>query len=404
MKTTIEINGKLYDARTGKVISSVNNSTNSSQKEQPKGVIMDGVARRKNQSTVTDLSKNSASPIKPMSKSSTKQFAQDIKRPKPVKVSPSNHHSAVHSAQRSQTLNRKAVKKPAVSAKPALHAKSATPVATIHSRVEHSATGRGMLMKKVPETRLVRAMSLPKSTLVSKFGKNYSKKPQLSPNLKVQQAPNSHSSHKANEPSLKNPVHQIDSSAAVPVKRSVFEDHLLKANSHQQKPVKKAHRSKRIANKLRISPKIVSVSAGVFAILLLGGFFAYQNVPSIGMRIAASKAGFSGKLPSNVPAGYAFKSPINAEPNNIALTYKSRSDDRQFIIVQRPTNWSSESLLTNYLLDSQFRYQVYRDKGLTVYIYNGSNATWVDKGVWYSVTSPDSALSSEQLLELASSI
>ena len=122
------------------------------------------------------------------------------------------------------------------------------------------------------------------------------------------------------------------------------------------------------------------------------------------MRIAASKAGFPASLPSSIPAGYSFNGPVEVNEQVVSLKYDSNSDDRNFIITQKPTNWSSEALLTNYLLDSQFRYQVYKDKGLTIYVYDGSNATWVDKGVWYNVNGDEGSLSSEQLLELASSI
>lgn len=401
MKTTIEINGKLYDAKTGKVISSTSDKTLSKKPVNPvkhSGAVMDGVSVKKSPQAPTPSIPEKPKPVL------SKQYAQDIKRPKPVSPSHTNNHNAVKSAQKSQTLNRKVVKKPQVGQKPSVHAKSATPNTTMHSRVEHSATGRGMLIKRIPETRLTRAMSAPKSTLVTKFGRN-SKKPQLLPGLTVKSAPETQTSKKSSA-NLDKPVNTIDSSVTKSVaKKSVFEDHLMKANSHKQKPHNKEARHKKVIRKLRISPKAASLTAGAFAILLLGGFFAYQNVPSIGMRIAANKAGFSGKIPGSVPAGYAFKGPISASENNIVLTYESRSDDRSFMVKQKPSDWSSESLLNNYLLDSQFRYQVYRDKGLTVYIYNGSNATWVDKGVWYNVNSSGGeTLSSEQLLEIASSI
>jgi hypothetical protein len=188
-------------------------------------------------------------------------------------------------------------------------------------------------------------------------------------------------------------------------KPSVFEDRIKTATSHLQQPFKKAKHSRRISLKsFRISPKIMSATAAVFALLLLGGFFAYQNVPAVSMRVAANTAGFSGKLPQSVPSGYSFDGPVQAEPANITLVYSSNSDARKFTVTQKPSNWSSEGLLTNYLLDSQFRYQAYKDKGLTVYIYNGSNATWVDKGVWFSVKGDEGSLSAEQLLDLASSI
>ena len=399
MKTTIQINGKLYDAKTGKVITDISSASavNKSITPHNNGVVMDGVARRKTGNNVTNLNPSLVKAKANLPKN-TQPYATDIFKPK----NKPHNHSSVHNAQKSQTLNRRAVKKPIITTTPAMHTKVSTPVATIHSRVEHSATGRGMLLKKVPQNRLVRAINSPKSNLVTKFGASRSNKPQLSPHLKVQQTPKAQNQSKINDPNLKNPVHQIEPNS-LNIKRSVFQDHLIKSNTTSNRPNKESSRKKNY-KKFKLSPKFISLTAVFIAFVLLGSFFAYQNIPSVGMRIAAQKAGFNGNLPGSVPAGFAFKSPIVADSNNITVTYQSDSDNRNFTLVQRPTNWSSESLLTNYLLDSQYRYQVYRDKGLTVYIYNGSNATWVDKGIWYSVTSEENSLSSEQLLELASSI
>ena len=309
-------------------------------------------------------------------------------------------------AQKSQTLHRKAVHKPATSkAVPFVHSTSAN----IPSKVERSATGRGLLLKRVPDAKLSRALQAKKSSLVSKFGKPVVSAPTITHALPVQPAPATTEQHhvpKPAQPKPTNPQQAVtDTHAASQYpKKFVFEDRIKDANSHLLKPVKKESRRKRFARSLKISPKIATVGAAVFAFLLLGGFFAYQNIPSISMRIAASKAGFAASLPGSIPAGYSFNGPVEVNDQVVSLKYASNSDDRNFIVTQKETNWSSEALLTNYLLDSQFRYQVYKDKGLTIYIYNGSNATWVDKGVWYSVNGDEGSLSSEQLLELAASI
>lgn len=389
MKTTIEINGRIYDAQTGKILSNtaskaarpttVPQPTTKRPAPRPiaplrRGVIMDGVNRKPQHHTPT---------IPP--------------RP-----------AAAHPVQKSQTLHRKAVKKPGDQRSvPYVHSTSAN----MESRVEQSATGRGLLLKRVPDVRLSRALTAKKSTLVSKFGRTTAPKPTLTTNLAVKTPPHTQSTHTSTvsvapvAPPIPhgNPKHHT-ADKHPSSKKFVFEDHIKQANSHLLKPVKKESKRKRIIRSLKVSPKILSATAAVFAIMLLGGFFAYQNVPAVSMRVAVSKAGFEGKLPKTIPAGYSFNGPVQAQPDNIALTYVSNSDDRKFIITQRPTNWSSEGLLTNYLLDSQFRYQAYKDKGLTVYIYNGSSATWVDKGIWYSVNGQEGSLSSEQLLELASSI
>lgn len=390
MKTTIEINGRIYDAQTGKIVSTSHENKLADRQNAKKiapmqplqrGIIMDGVNKR------------------PVHQPSTR-------RSNLTAVKPSHLAN-----QKSQTLNRKAVKKPVTpKAVPYVHSTSAN----IPSKVEHSATGRGMLLKRVPDVKLTRALHAKKSNLVSKFGKPTHQKPTIAPHIAVQPAPvatPSDATHATPHHNLQNQVavattqptpttHQ----ASPPAKKFVFEDHIKQANSHLLKPVKKESRRKRILRSMKVSPKVVSAAAAVFALTLLGGFFAYQNIPAVSMRIAASKAGFPASLPSSIPAGYSFNGPVEVNEQVVSLKYDSNSDDRNFIITQKPTNWSSEALLTNYLLDSQFRYQVYKDKGLTIYVYDGSNATWVDKGVWYNVNGDEGSLSSEQLLELASSI
>jgi hypothetical protein len=135
----------------------------------------------------------------------------------------------------------------------------------------------------------------------------------------------------------------------------------------------------------------------------LGGFLAYQNVPTIAMQIADNRAGFSGHLPSTVPVGFSFKGPPIYSKGNISLNYKSNSDNRRFTINQKPTQWSSESLVTDFLINSKLNYQTYNDKGLTIYVYGEGYATWVDNGVWYNITGQGS-LSTDQILAIAGSM
>lgn len=393
VKTTIEINGRIYDAKTGKVITAkadttanvaTDSSKNTSSPNLQRGVVMDGVSKIR----PSDTSMMSA-------------------KTRPSANRPKANHATIK-PQKSKTLIRKAVHKPAQKKEPTTPVVHSTS-ANMNTRVEKSATGRGLLLKRVPDVRLMRAKHFKKSEKVQKFTPESHPKAKVTPELTVKPAPVSNPISHAT--SLKTSAPAAAPSIAPPVpsqtskKTSVFEDWLYTANSHLQKPVtsSKKKRSIKIPS-VRISPKIISVSAAAFAILLLGGFFAYQNVPAVSMRVAANEAGFMGKLPKSIPAGYAFDGPVQAEPANITLVYSSNSDDRQFVITQKPTNWSSEGLLTNYLVDSKFRYQAYKDKGLTVYIYNGSNATWVDKGVWFSVKGDDGSLSAEQLLDIAANI
>lgn len=398
MKTTIQINGKTYDAHTGQIIQTIKTQipeTKNTLKISPSrlggtplssGTVVDGITRRK-ANTVNPLQKqNLAQPKQVPYKANTGQRLPQIHPPKQPTI-----------LQKSHTLHRKAVHKPETTQKPYIHAISSKPT----EYTEHINESHNSLVSHVPEQRLKRANSATKSTVISKFGSNIPNSTKVTHSLTVKPTP---TNHQNNAPSIPPPaVHHFIKSHNNQPKKYVFEDQIKNANSHLLKPVKKPRTTHKFIRKLHLSPKAASITAGFIALLLLGSFFAYQKVPTVSMRIAANEAGFMGTVPSKVPAGYAFSGPVKAIDSAVAVTYKSSSDDRQFVISQRQTNWSSEALLTNYLQDSKLNYQAYKENGLTIYVYDGSNATWVDKGIWYTVNGNQNSLSSSQLLEIAAS-
>lgn len=94
--------------------------------------------------------------------------------------------------------------------------------------------------------------------------------------------------------------------------------------------------------------------------------------------------------------------PIQYGEGAVTLSYQSNSDDRNFQIVQKSSDWNSQSLLENFVSDKE-PYQTFQDKGRTIYIYGKSSATWVSGGVWYQIEG-ESDLSSDQLLRIVSSL
>src|SRR5690606_5784927 len=88
-------------------------------------------------------------------------------------------------------------------------------------------------------------------------------------------------------------------------KKHDFEAALANANSHQEKPLPKRKLLHKLTDKLRISPKLASAGSAALAIVLLGGFFVYQNIPTLAMRVAATRSGVNAHLPEYQPAGFA---------------------------------------------------------------------------------------------------
>ena len=153
----------------------------------------------------------------------------------------------------------------------------------------------------------------------------------------------------------------------------------------------------------RRRPKLVPTTVTIMAILALGGYYAYQNIPSMALQIASSRAGIEASLPRYRPTGYNFAGPIAYSEGTIELEFASNVDDRSYKITQQESTWDSQSLLSNYIEPITNDYVTFQERGLTIYVYDNYYATWVDSGVWYTIEG-NSLMTSEQLLKIADSL
>jgi hypothetical protein len=232
------------------------------------------------------------------------------------------------------------------------------------------------------------AASVHKSPLISRFGRDIVTKPKT--------VASAHAATVATTASAQSIAYPL--SHADPISKA-----LASATSHEQPKLKKTRLKGRIARKLKVSQKLISGASFALGVLLIAGFFTYQNIPGLTMRLAAARSGVQGSLPSYQPAGFSLNGSIAYKPGQITINYKSNSDDRNFKISQSTSSWDSQSLLDNYVAVERRDYQTVQDKGKTVYIYEGNNATWVDGGIWYRVEG-ESSLNSDQLLHIAASL
>lgn len=367
-KTIIEINGRKYDALTGRIIE-------------------DGSA----------TTGHKTSPVAHHSSGGVIDGFQKPKQKLHSSVSSTSQHHSHKKTQKSQTLARHIVKKPA----PGQPQKATGPIEPAPRSLAIAET-RTSLLGKTPKDRLKRAGTTKQSKAVTRFSStNNAPKPILTPNLAVERE---QVAQAMPVPSAAPPLaaHHT-SNAGHHTKKQPFTHPLAGANSHLAAPPKKRRLHQKVADRLNVSSKILSASAACLAIIFLAGFFAYQRIPNVSMKVAASRAGFQGTIPSNTPAGYAFNGPITYEKDVIVLKYKSNSDTRQFQIVQRPSDWNSEALLKNFVSTANMRYQTYNDRGLTVYVMDKNNAAWVNKGIWYTLSGTNT-LSTEQVLAMAASM
>lgn len=349
-KNFIEINGKKYDAVTGAMYSP--SLSNVIQKPS-----VDGFSRR----------------------------------PKDTShIRPALHSAKKHSVapQKSTTLMRAAVKKPT-----ALLAKTTT----THPAPVKSHNAKTAIVSQVhaiPAHRQKLANSIRQSNLIHKFGSASATMPltRVAP-LEVHRAPNINVS-----PSI------TVVSAPITNKSDLLDRALQSAQGHTEPfyEHKKTLRHK-VAKKIGISGRAFAITTTIFAGLLLGGLYAYQNVPKLAMRVAASRAGFDATLPSYNPSGFSFNGPVQYSSGQVVVDFKSNTDDREYKVTQQTSNWSSDSLLSNFVASEGRQYQTYQDRGRTIYIYDNNNATWVNGGVWYQIEGK-SELTTDQLVRIATSL
>ncbi len=144
---------------------------------------------------------------------------------------------------------------------------------------------------------------------------------------------------------------------------------------------------------------VVSVAAALSAIAVMGAYIWFANAPKLAIHTAGTKAGFEASLPSYVPSSYGLSKPIGSAPGRITLAY-STTGGQQFTISQQSTSWNPQSLLDNYVSKQTQQYLAVAGQGLTIFLYDGNKAAWVNRGIWYEIDG-HGQLNRDQLLKVA---
>lgn len=367
-QNVIELNGNRYDASTGRLLKDEHIAAQQpTRAHQPKqvsgGHAIDGVSRRKHAVNQSN---------------------------KPIHQPAAASHSVHHKTSRSKTLMRKAVQKPT-------HSHHTTPAQSVKKQSHSSAKPLQHTAVGVDPQRIKRAEHVPKSSLISKFGSGHAGFIKRVASLEVRPAPKDNMAVHSVSTAIDTDIGAESFGPLAP-----FDLALSNANGHKQSRLKKPSIRQQAARKLRVSPKALNIAAGVFVTLFVGGLIAYRNIPQLAFKIASARAGIKATLPSYQPSGFSMAGPVQYSSGIVSLSYMSNSDDRNFRVVQKSSDWNSQTLLENFVASHE-PYQTFQDRGRTIYIYDGSNATWVSGGIWYQIEG-ESNLNSDQLLRIVSGL
>lgn len=365
---TITVNGRLYDAVTGLPVDASDTTDQTSPAKaspMPKATVTPAAAK---------VARPSGTPRPDFVKVASKVKAPSVTPKKAEPLAPRSNMAAesVHTGtQRSQTLNRRAAKKPTVS--------------------NHPITRRPIVGRK---------MDVAKSADVSRFAKN----PVVAPAPIKPVAP-----IVKDKPAQSHPLVQralTRNKAKTPVVTPV-------AKPSTAKEVKEAAISKALA-----APKPKATSRRkenkkrtrrlIIALIIIIGFLiavatAYRVFPSISVGLASSQAGLAATYPEYTPDGYSLSQPVTYSEGEVTLKFTSNSNDNYYTISQTRSSWDSSAALDNVVTPAAgANYVTTKERGLTIYTFK-SEAVWVNGGILYKIDSK-APLSGDQIRKIATSL
>lgn len=377
-----ELHHKRFDSHSGRV---------SVAKPAPAKRIND-VVRAKAHSLVVTPRPTVSRPSTPIIPSYRVTGVMDVQR------APAPSHKP-HKPERAKTLMRTAVKRPAASLKRRAKAQTRTDILVKSPKVSVKTKQSSLI---VDQQRKLRAEQIDKSQLIRHFAPEQ--------NTWFRQNSASKAAQAAAVPMPTPPSR----SAAAPTNRSmdIFQRALTHATAHEQPPVEPAraevHRTVHPAAKAPrrarrpIHHHLVSTVAASLAVVLLFGFFAYQNKADITMRFANAKAGFHATLPGYKPSGFAAGN-FRYSPGVVSVEYARAGTSRTYTISQQVSKLNNQTLLDTTITPNSKSYQTFQQGNRTIYLYGNSNAAWVDNGVLYKITS-NGNLTSNDILDIATSV
>lgn len=189
--------------------------------------------------------------------------------------------------------------------------------------------------------------------------------------------------------------------------RSVLPSQVIKQQAIQEATDKMLTRQQRKEIKPTKNPslwrRLVSIGSTAIAVLLLGAYFTYINMPALSTRIAASQAGINASYPNYQPSGYSLNGPVAYQQGSVIMKFAANGSNENFTLAQTRSEWDSSAVLENYIKPkSRDKYTTTAANGLTIYSY-GTHAAWVNAGILYTVDG-NAELAPEQIQKIAASL
>lgn len=369
---TVELNGKRYNAITGVFLGNSEHTQSKKAKSYAKGHhqgrSMDGFASKSSDVTTTLASKTAQNSTAANSKParsrrrSTDGFAKAANNLIP------------HRLERSLTLRREAVKSPKFELKRAI--KKQLPIEK-HNAALHPFVPKPSV-SQVDPNRLAHASKVLRSQHIKHFNPH---KPQTHQPLS---APPAAAMLRQQQANLTPRVEQTE--------EDMFELAIAQATSHEQKAPKQ---------RLSMKRKLANAGAIVIALLVIGSFVAYLNLPAIEVNFASKDVGFNVIMPNYQALGFTFDGPVKTSNGVVAMHFAS--GDSAFTLTQQASDWDNQTLADSLATQTDTMPKIIQSNDHTIYMLHTNQATWVDGGIRYSL-SGNANLNTQEITAVADSL
>lgn len=186
--------------------------------------------------------------------------------------------------------------------------------------------------------------------------------------------------------------------APVKTSKTIKDEAITEALS--DKPIAK----KKKKSFLKRHKKHVNIFTVIIFVILVGGYITYANLPNLSTHIAAAQAGIHATYPEYHPDGYSVSGPVSYSNGTVTIHFAANSGSGKFVITQTKSSWDSSALQNDVNVKSDGQFITTEQQGLTIYTY-GSNASWVNGGILYTIkSSGNTLLSGDQIRQIAVSM
>lgn len=157
---------------------------------------------------------------------------------------------------------------------------------------------------------------------------------------------------------------------------------------------------KETSRKRKFHAPAIFATASAAAVLVAVG--VYIAMPSVSIKMAASKAGIDAKNPY-VPSGYTIDSDVAYQSGRVTINYRGTHGNGGYSITQEANDSDSDDMLAAKVDNvTNGSYQVMQAGDKTIYRYRDV-ATWVQDGIQYTINT-NNYLDSQQITDIANSL